>query len=363
MDQRLDARLREIPPGGLHDLVTKLSAIDEFKGWWAGRGLSDPSLLRHLKKRTVEISAAASLRIGGSDRPHMEVRERLGSGVRNREEPGAAHRTGYAELLRTIFDDHRELCFGQDLILQFHATLLKYSHADQAHRGKYKMTPDTARSYLRRKMESPALRSTDPDLTPRAMTVATEWARTRLASTTFHPLLVIAGFVLELLAIRPFVNGNGRVSRILTNFLLLRCGYTFVPCASLETVIADRWPEYYLALRQSQAHAHLPRPDITPWLSAFLDAIRMQTRDLRAAIEWRPDASVLSENQLGVLNLLERNAEVTNRLVCSELHLPKDTAKQVLNRLLALNFVRRVGSGRAVRYRKAPHQDDGGTVK
>src|SRR5512140_1837654 len=102
MDERLDTRLREVPPGGVHDLVTRISEIDEFKGWWKGRGLLDPSLLRQLKKRAVDVSAAASLRIGGRDRPHLVVRERLGSGLRHRAAHDAAHVTGYAEVLRTI---------------------------------------------------------------------------------------------------------------------------------------------------------------------------------------------------------------------------------------------------------------------
>jgi len=61
-----------------------------------------------------------------------------------------------------------------------------------------------------------------------------------------------------------------------------------------------------------------------------------------------------------VLRLLERNGEVTNRFVCGELGMLTDTAKQVLNRLLALNLVSRIGAGRAVRYRKAAPHEDGG---
>ena len=156
---------------------------------------------------------------------------------------------------------------GEDLILQFHARVLKYSHTDQLHRGKYKTISDSSRSYLHRKMEPLALRAADPDLAPRALAAATAWTVSRLAASEFHPLLVIAGFILEFLAIRPFARGNGRVSRVLTNLLLLQRGYTHVQYASLDNIIAERWTEYYLALRRSQANASLPRPDITSWLA------------------------------------------------------------------------------------------------
>jgi len=361
--ERLDARLRGIPSNGFHGLVAKLCELDTFKGWWQGRDVSDRSSLQRVRRRVVKVSAAASLRIGGMDRPQGAVRPRQVGGRGEHAELDAGHVSGYAELLRAVFDDYRRMPLGQDLILQFHARLLKYSPADHAHRGRYKTVAESARPYLRRRMESRALRSVGPDLTPHAMAAATEWTSARLGALEFHPLLVIAGFVLELLAIRPFVNGNGRVSRVLTNYLLLQCGYTFVPYASLERAIADRWAEYYVALRQSQAKVHLPHPDITAWLHAFLDAIRFQARAVKRLVEERPDTSLLSENQLGVLRLLEREGEVSNRLVRSELAIPKDTAKQVLNRLHALNVIRRLGAGRAVRYRKAPPQEDGGNPR
>ena len=363
MEKRLDTRLRDMPLGGVHEVLTAIAAIDEFKGWWRGRVVPDAPMLKVLSTRVVDISAAASLQIDGRVAPRAEANRWHPGSLGKREEQDTAHVAGYAEVLRAVFNGHREMQFGESLIQQLHARLLKYSHQDAAHRGHYKTIPDTHSSYLRRKMEPPALRSVDPDLTPQAMALVTGWASARLASSEFHPLLVIAGFILELLAIRPFVNGNGRVSRIVSTFLLLRSGYAFVPYASLEAVIAGRWTDYYFALRQSQANARLPQPDITPWLSMFFDVIRTETRQLRALLDKQPDISLLSKTQLGVLKLLERNREVTNRLICGELGIPRDTAKQVLNRLLALNLVRRVGAGRAVRYRKALRQGDGGAAR
>ncbi len=72
----------------------------------------------------------------------------------------------------------------------------------------------------------------------------------------------------------------------------------------------------------------------------------------------RADERLLSRNQLGVLSLLERHGEVTNRLICNELGLPRETVKQVLNRLVALNLVRRAGAGRAVRYTLLLHSGE-----
>ncbi len=336
MEDRLDARLSELPAAAVHGIIARIAEIEGFKGWWAGRDPPSPAVLGRLKKRAVAASAEAAARLGRG------------------EESDPQRAAGYAELLRAVFDGHGEMAFGEDLVLRLHARLLKYAPGDQGRRGSYKTAPDRDTARPRRGMESVALRPTDPFLTPREMRAAIGWASSRLASSAFHPLLVNAGFILEFLAIRPFADGNGRLSRILTNLLLLRSGYSFVPYASLEKAIADRRTEYYLALRRSQANRNLPQPDISSWLSAFLDAIRAQARELRETVAGRPADSLLSENQLAALDLLQRNREVTNRLVCRELGIPRDTAKQVLARLVALNLVRRVGAGRAARYRKAP---------
>jgi Fic family protein len=62
----------------------------------------------------------------------------------------------------------------------------------------------------------------------------------------------IVVFVVRFLAIHPFQDGNGRLSRILTTLLLLRAGYAYVPYASLEHVIEENKDLYYKALRRTQ---------------------------------------------------------------------------------------------------------------
>ncbi len=354
MQERLDARLWHLPPDALHDLLRKVSEIDEFRGWWRGCDLSGRVILERRKKQVVQISARASAQIDGRALSGTRA-EGLssGTGMARPEVRHSSRAQGYAELLRAVFDGHEEMTFGEDLILQFHARLLTYSLEGSGGRGRYRTGFDKRPAHIQRSRESFALRPAAPHLVPGEMKAVTEWAAARFASSDFHPLLLTASFILEFLAIRPFAHGNGRMSRILTNFFLLQSGYSYIRYASLEKVIADQWAEYYLALRRSQANRNLPVPDIKAWLFAFLDALRAQIGEVKTAIAELTGERLLSENQLGVLDLLERNEEVTNRLVCCELGIPKDTAKQVLNRLLALDMVRRVGAGRAVRYRRS----------
>ena len=66
------------------------------------------------------------------------------------------------------------------------------------------------------------------------------------------------------LAIHPFQDGNGRLSRILTTLLLLRCGYAYVPYSSLESVVEQSKEAYCLALRRTQGTIRTGKPDWQP---------------------------------------------------------------------------------------------------
>ncbi len=88
-----------------------------------------------------------------------------------------------------------------------------------------------------------------------------------------HPLLIIAIFVVVFLAIHPFQDGNGRLSRVLTTLLLLQAGYTYVPYSSLESVIEHNKEAYYLALRHTQGTIRTDAPNWQPWLVFFLRSL------------------------------------------------------------------------------------------
>jgi len=353
MDKRLDNRLPGISPPAWPALLARISEIDEFKGWWRGRFYPPPSYLGSLRKKTTALSARVSLGIDWVGLPRGGDGPAPALPPARAEELRQSSSASYAHLLKAIFDGHEKLPLSQETIFNFHGELLRTSPRDQAHRGAYRSLPDRSAFTPRQTVEAIALRPAAPDSIRGEMDALLRWTNFRLDSAAFHPLLVIAGFVLEFLAIRPFAGGNGRTSRLLTNLLLLRCGYTYLPYASIEKVIAERKAEYYLALRKSQASLHLPRPDMGPWFLAFLDAMRIQARELNVLLAPKPRESRLSGNQAGALALFERHREVTNRLVAGELGLSRETAKQVLNRLVSLNLLTRVGAGRAVRYRKA----------
>ncbi|MDP1890382.1 MAG: Fic family protein [Gemmatimonadaceae bacterium] len=332
MRDRFDERLREIPAGALHGLLRRLSAIEAFRGRWESAPKPGTRILRRVRESVASRSAAASCRIAGENRP------------------GAA--LGYADALRTVFEGYSSIPPTEERLLALHAAMFRHLPVERAGAGRYKSAGPRERSDRDFLSEPVALRSPGPLLIPAQMETLSGWLPSRLAGGEFHPLLVVAAYLLEFLAIRPFADGNGRVGRLLTNLLLLRCGHAYLPYGSLDAAIHARRDEYYLSLRRSQLSRNLPRPDISPWLFAFLDALgEMQRREANEVIAGLPGEEALSVNQTAVLEIAVREGEVTNRRAAAKLGLPRETAKQTLNRLVALGALRRLGSGRATRYR------------
>ncbi len=81
--------------------------------------------------------------------------------------------------------------------------------------------------------------TTTPFATPLEMEKLLDWTNQTLQNQIYHDLLVIAVFIVVFLAIHSFQDGNGRLSRVLTTLLLLHSGYTYVPYASLESIIEE----------------------------------------------------------------------------------------------------------------------------
>jgi Fic family protein len=332
MLERFDQRLRGIPPQALHALVFRMAEVEAFRGWWDGVRKPAGPLGKRVLASVAAVSAAESTRIAPGAHPSEE--------------------TGYAETLRAVFEGYPGMSDGEGRILALHAGIFRHSPAGRHQAGRYKTSTAIDGMTARRwDLEPVALREPGPLLVPAQMETLSAWFDSRIGGAEFHPLLVVAAYLLEFLAIRPFSDGNRRTGRLLANLLLLRCGHACLPYASLDKAVIANWSEYYLALRKSQAVRNLPRPDISPWLLAFLDALRAQQREARETLDRLPDEALLSGNQARVLAIAARDGEVTNRKATAELGIPRETAKQTLNRLVLLGALRKNGAGRATRYR------------
>ncbi|MDD4990106.1 MAG: Fic family protein [Candidatus Pacebacteria bacterium] len=337
------------------ELIAKIGKIDEFKGLWQGSLRLSPQILGRLKAWVIITSTGASTRIEGAEMTDDEIARFLrglsSKHPKSRDEQEVA---GYADLIGRIFDNWKTIKLSENWILQFHDILLHFSDKDQIHKGKYKSVPNTVVMTNKKGEQVELFNPTQPYLVQGEMQTAIEWANEHLEKREIHPLLVIANFIFEFLAIHPFKDGNGRVSRALTNFLLLRAGYSYVPYVSLDEIIEETKADYYLALRAAQKNHKTDNEDITVWVDYFLNVLVEQTVKAKKIMKEDQPEKSLSEKQALIYHLFEGEKElaVSNINGLLENKVSQATIKQALSRLVVLKLLDRIGQGRSTRYKK-----------
>ncbi len=269
------------------ETLALIAEIDEFKGAWRALGTLAPERLSALRRVATIESIGSSTRIEGSKLSDREV-ERLLANLdiktfATRDEQEVA---GYAEVMETVFRSWADIPLTENHIKQLHRDLLAHSEKDGWHRGNYKTSANNVAAFDETgKQIGIVFEAATPFDTPRLMEELVAWFNQAREARKLHPLLVIGIFVVEFLAIHPFQDGNGRLSRILTTLALLQAGYAYVPYSSLESVIEQSKEGYYLALRQTQATLRTPSPDWQPWILFFLRALQQQVKRLAKKIE------------------------------------------------------------------------------
>jgi len=269
------------------EILNIIAAIDEFKGTWKVLGNLAPEQLTSLRRVATIESIGSSTRIEGSKLSDRQVQVLLSNlqiqKFENRDEQEVA---GYAEVMDTVFENYTEIPLTENYIRQLHKELLRYSDKDYRHRGEYKKHSNQVEAFDEDgKSIGVIFVTASPFDTPYRMQHLVEWTNHVLKNRTLHPILVTAVFVVEFLAIHPFQDGNGRLSRILTTYLLLSAGYAYVPYSSLEAIIEHSKEGYYLALRQTQGTLEQDAPDWQPWILFFLKALLKQKQRLETKLQ------------------------------------------------------------------------------
>ena len=350
MTNKFDKRIEQVPS----EIWTKITRIDELKGQWAAGVHFSPQILGKLKKSVLITSTGASTRIEGAGLSDEDIEKLMrGISIQKFADRDKQEVKGYYELLENVFESWKHIQFSESAIKHFHKELLKYVEKDKLHRGNYKKTENKVEMIDSEGKSIGKLFDTTPAyLTPKGMQELVEWTQKSLGDSKYHPLLTIGNFLAEFLNIHPFQDGNGRLSRILTNLLLLKNGYLFIPYVSHEKLIEDNKPEYYLALRKSQKTFKTDNENIIPWLEFFMNILLTQSKMAIELLSKENIETILSQRQLAVWRFLQTVEEATPEEISEKTKVARPTVNQVLSKLLRLNRIERIGLGRATRYRK-----------
>ncbi len=174
-----------------------------------------------------------------------------------------------------------------------------------------------------------------------------------VAAGEHHPVLLSGLFILDLLVVHPFEDGNGRVARLLTGAMLSEHGYTVGRYVSLEQAIAESADAYYQALLDSTHGWHEDTSDPWAWLGYFTSVI---AGAYAVFADRATAAQTPGTKQQRVREHILRHAPATFRLADIRTAVPgvsDQTIRLVLEQLRSEGTVRADGTGRSATWTRA----------
>lgn len=241
---------------------------------------------------TVEAGRAEALAVPGSERRFRNRNEREFAGYRD----------AIDEIMRTDTLEPISLAY----MLHLHRSLFRYTDAQG---GQLKTDSNQIASYEsgHREIvfEPPPPSRTEGLL--RGLVDAYDWSTREAVG---HPVVLIAAFILDFLAIHPVADGNGRLARLLTTHLLLQRGYGVMRFVSIEQRIFDSKWGYYGALRESQVGWHEAKHQVWPWVTYLVGILGGAYDDFEARVSARRNLEGMSKQERVREYLLQHAAPV-----------------------------------------------------
>lgn len=261
------------PKFTINDSITRdLTVIERARGFLEAARLSE-EWLTQMRERALLLEAHHTTHIEGTQLTLDEA-----------EQIWAGKTIAYADA-----DDVRELLnyrhafelaqgyLGSDVpiteavLRETHKRLVQGVRGDSARPGQYRHIQNfVANNKTGQIVYTPPLPLDVPPLMEQFVT----WLN---APTTIHPVLVAGIAQFQLVHIHPFIDGNGRTSRLLSTMCLYRTGYDFKGLFTLSEFYDRDRPAFYAAI-QSVRETDL---DLTGWLEFFTGGLATQLTEVK----------------------------------------------------------------------------------
>lgn len=331
-----------------HSITAGLTAIERARGFLEAARLSDEWLER-MSRRALLLEAHHTTHIEGTELTLDQAR-RLWEGepVEEAERDDARELLNYREAFHLVSD---YLGSGEPitegLIREIHKRLVEGVRGGAGDPGRYR----TIQNQVVNSRTGEVVYTPPPphDVAP-MMRELVEWLEAEVA---IHPVLVAGIAQFQLVHVHPFVDGNGRTSRLLSTLCLYRSGYDFKRLFTIsEYYDRDREP-FYAALQGVRRNDM----DMTGWLEYFVRGLSAQLQEVKAQGEQgiRRDALALQHGLgprqvVAVERLLEEGVLDVDRLqeLLPDVH--RRTLQRDLKELVERGLARSQGAGRATRY-------------
>lgn len=293
-------------------ILKLISYIDSFKGKWKIVEQKENVYLKELRKIATIESIGSSTRIEGAQLTNEEIKELLDNieitKLKTRDQQEVV---GYYDVLEIVFESFADISISKNDIQQLHQRLLKYSTKDDRHRGNYKNLSNKVVANYPDGTQKVIFNTTEPHLVENEMTDLINWTNQQSILNEIHPLVIVGLFIYEFLSIHPFQDGNGRLSRLLTNLLLLKNDYQFIQYVSFENLIEQKKKTYYEALMDGQKDRNTESERINSWIIFFLTSLEALIQRLEQKYDiFKSKGGYLNERQKRIKDFIEKEQPI-----------------------------------------------------
>ena len=236
-----------------------------------------PDIFTALQKIAIVQSVKGSNEIEGIVTTDKRIEEIVNqsSAPRNHNEQEI---TGYKNALNLIHSDSDKMSLNEDLILNLHKILLE--KIEVSYGGSYKTEDNIIRESYKDGTSFVRWVPVSSQDTPKAMKELILAYMEARDDSLIDGLLLIPCVILDFLCIHPFRDGNGRISRLLTLFLLYKSGFDISKYISFEEQINKMKGNYYEALKRSSIGWHDNQNDYIPFIENFLYTLYLCYKEL-----------------------------------------------------------------------------------
>jgi len=254
---------------------------------------------------------------------------------------------GYGEALNLIHTDNNSIGMNRRSVQLLHAMIRTGLPED---RGQYKKRDNVIAEIDRYGNKRVILRTVPHDLTEAAMEDLFD-SYLIADSEGMEPLLLIPCVILDYLCIHPFMDGNGRTSRLLTYHLLYAHGFDICRYVSLDEHIAMTRGEYYESLNKSSLHWEDGDNDPLYFIRYFLRMLLECYMDLDTRFAMVGSKSMNKSERIERI-LEESLAPMSKRQIAKALpDVSIHTIDAVVKRLVSEGRVEKIGDYKVARYR------------
>lgn len=336
-----------------HLILRSISFIDSFKGKWNHLERKENVYLKELRKIATIESIGSSTRIEGAQLTNEEIKELLDkleiNKLKTRDQQEVI---GYYDVLELIYESYPDIPLTKNYIQQLHQRLLKYSTKDERHKGNFKALSNKVVANYPDGTQKVIFNTTEPHLVDSEMTELMDWTNQQVSSDSIHPLIAIGLFIYEFLSIHPFQDGNGRLSRLLTNLLLLKSDYQFIQYVSFENLIEQKKKSYYEVLMDGQKDRYSDSEKIEQWILFFLQSLEILIKRLEEKYDiFKSRGGYLNERQKQIKEFILNNQPIKLADLVGKLsNISINTLKKDLQYLKAEQIIDSIGKNRGTVY-------------